>query len=335
MTEKVTVIAEAGVNHNGSLDVARQLIDVAAEAGADYVKFQTFSAEKIASRFAEKAPYQKSTTKSSESQQEMLRKLELSEDDHVQLIKHCRLRNIKFLSSPFDLESIDLLKRLQLTVCKVPSGEITNLPYLRRVATSFNEIILSTGVSELDEIKDAITVLKQSGFRNENLTVLHCNTEYPTPFEDVNLIAMVTMKEKLNVKIGYSDHTKGLEVPVAAVALGATVIEKHFTLDRNMDGPDHRASLEPSELRGMVAAIRNIEKAIGKPEKKVSPSEMPNRRIARKSIVAATNILAGDLFTESNLTVKRPGDGVNPMMWDQVIGTRAKRDFQPDEPIEI
>lgn len=335
MTEKVTLIAEAGVNHNGNLDVARQLIDVAAESGADYVKFQTFSAEKIVSRFAEKAPYQKSNTKSSESQQEMLRKLELSEDDHVQLINHCRLRNIKFLSSPFDQESIELLKRLQLTVCKIPSGEITNLPYLRKVATSFNEIILSTGISDLDEIQDAITVLKQSGFRHENLTVLHCNTEYPTPFEDVNLSVMMMMKEKLNVKIGYSDHTKGLEVPIAAVALGATVIEKHFTLNRNMDGPDHQASLEPSELRAMVTAIRNIEKAIGIPVKKVSPSEMPNRRIARKSIVAATNISAGDLFTESNISVKRPGDGINPMMWDQVIGTRAKRSFEPDEPIEI
>lgn len=335
MNPRVTVIAEAGVNHNGNLDIARQLIDAAAEAKADFVKFQTFRADKIASKFAEKATYQKLATKSSETQQQMLKKLELSEHDHLQLIDHCRLRNIKFLSSPFDMESIDLLRRLQLTVCKIPSGEITNLPYLRKIAKSFQELILSTGISNIDEIQEAITVLHENNFSKDNLTVLHCNTQYPTPFEDVNLSAMVTLKEKFGVRVGYSDHTPGIEVPIAATALGATVIEKHFTLDKNMDGPDHQASLEPGELKAMVSAIRNIEKAIGQPEKKLSPSELPNRRIARKSIVAATRISTGDLFTETNITVKRPGHGLSPMMWDQIIGTRAKRAFDPDEPIEI
>ncbi len=329
------IIAEAGVNHNGSIELAKQLIDVAASAGADYVKFQTFKAEKIASKSASKASYQQKSTSASESQLDMLKKLELSEAAHHELIEYCQQKNIRFLSTAFDLDSIDLLQSLGIQLGKIPSGEITNLPYLRKMAQSFKQLILSTGMTEMDELRAAIDVLIHEGCDKNKLTVLHCNTEYPTPFEDVHLNAMLTIRDQLGVTVGYSDHTPGIEVPVAAVALGATVIEKHFTLDRSMEGPDHKASLEPEELIQMVTAIRHIEKALGNPDKKPSPSEIKNKVIARKSIVAARNIQAGEAFTERNLAVKRPGSGISPMQWDNVIGKKAPRDFREDELIEL
>lgn len=329
------IIAEAGVNHNGSIELAKQLIDVAASAGADYVKFQTFKAEKIASKSASKASYQQKSTSASESQLDMLKKLELSEAAHHELIEYCQQKNIRFLSTAFDLDSIDLLQSLGIQLGKIPSGEITNLPYLRKMAQSFKQLILSTGMTEMDELRAAIDVLIHEGCDKNKLTVLHCNTEYPTPFEDVHLNAMLTIRDQLGVTVGYSDHTPGIEVPVAAVALGATVIEKHFTLDRSMEGPDHKASLEPEELIQMVTAIRHIEKALGNPDKKPSPSEIKNKVIARKSIVAARNIQAGEAFTEGNLAVKRPGSGISPMQWDNVIGKKAPRDFREDELIEL
>ncbi len=332
---KTLIIAEAGVNHNGSIELAKQLIDVAVSAGADYVKFQTFKAEKIASKSASKASYQQRSTSAAESQLDMLKKLELSEAAHHELMDYCNQKNIRFLSTAFDLDSIDLLQSLGIQLGKIPSGEITNLPYLRKMAHSFKQLILSTGMTEMDELRAAIDVLVREGCDKNRLTVLHCNTEYPTPFEDVHLHAMLTIRDQLGVTIGYSDHTPGIEVPVAAVALGATVIEKHFTLDRSMEGPDHKASLEPEELIQMVTAIRHIEKALGSPDKKPSPSEIKNKVIARKSIVAATNIQAGEEFTESNLAVKRPGSGISPMQWDNVIGKKASRDFMEDELIEL
>ena len=332
---KTLIIAEAGVNHNGSIELARQLVDVAVEAGVDYVKFQTFKAEKIASRNATKASYQQKTTNASESQLAMLKKLELSREDHLSLIDYCSKKNIQFLSTPFDLESIDLLKELGIRLGKIPSGEITNLPYLRKMAMTFPKLILSTGMATLKEIEEALNVLLTAGASKNNLVILHCNTEYPTPFEDVNLLAMPSIGKKFGVSFGYSDHTKGIEVPIAAVALGAIVIEKHFTLDRNMEGPDHKASLEPGELKEMVSSIRNIEKAVGSDVKEPSPSELKNITIARKSIVAATNINKGEIFTERNLTVKRPGSGISPMQWDAVIGKKASRDFESDELIEL
>ena len=332
---KTLIIAEAGVNHNGSIELARQLVDVAVEAGVDYVKFQTFKAEKIASRNATKASYQQKTTNASESQLAMLKKLELSKEDHLSLIDYCSKKNIQFLSTPFDLESIDLLKELGIRLGKIPSGEITNLPYLRKMAMTFPKLILSTGMATLKEIEEALNVLLTAGASKNNLVILHCNTEYPTPFEDVNLLAMPSIGKKFGVSFGYSDHTKGIEVPIAAVALGAIVIEKHFTLDRNMEGPDHKASLEPGELKEMVSSIRNIEKAVGSDVKEPSPSELKNITIARKSIVAATNINKGEIFTERNLTVKRPGSGISPMQWDAVIGKKASRDFESDELIEL
>lgn len=335
MMQKVRVIAEAGVNHNGSVEIAKQLVDVAAEAGADYVKFQTFKAEKIASRFAVKAEYQKENTGSAENQVAMLRKLELSEEDHNELIRHCKSKGIKFFSTPFDSDSILLLKRLGLRLGKIPSGEITNLPYLRNMAASFDEIIMSSGISDMNEVETAVNILEKAGCGREQITILHCNTQYPTPFDDVNLRAMLTIRDHFGVKVGYSDHTNGIEVAIAAVALGATVIEKHFTLDRNMDGPDHKASIEPAELIEMVQSIRNVEKALGSPEKKASPSELKNKNIARKSIVASTDIIAGEIFTEQNLTVKRPGNGISPMKWDEIIGRKAKRNFSADEMIEL
>ncbi len=332
---RTVIIAEAGVNHNGSMDLARQLIDVAATAGADYVKFQTFKADKIASKFATKAEYQQRTTGKEEGQLAMLKKLELSKEDHLQLIDYCAKKKIRFFSTAFDHESIDLLKQLGIQLGKIPSGEITNLPYLRKMAQSFHQLILSTGMATLEEIEDALNVLISSGASKNNIIILHCNTEYPTPFEDVNLLAMPSIGEQFGVAYGYSDHTKGIEVPVAAVALGASVIEKHFTLDRNMEGPDHKASLEPAELSEMISAIRNIEKAIGSAIKEPSPSEKKNIVIARKSIVAAINIAKGELFTEKNLTVKRPGSGISPMQWDRVLGKKAARDFEADELIEL
>lgn len=332
---KVIVIAEAGVNHNGDIDLAKRLIDVAADAGADYVKFQTFKAENIASKNAMKAGYQKRTTSGDESQLQMLKKLELQYDDHLTLIDYCNNRSIQFLSTPFDLDSISLLKGLGIELGKIPSGEITNLPYLEKMAKNFSELIMSTGMADIDEIENAIAVIQSTGFPKNKLTVLHCNTEYPTPFDDVNLKAMQTIASSLGVKVGYSDHTLGIEVPIAAVALGAEVIEKHFTLDRSMEGPDHRASLEPAELVAMVASIRNIEKALGDGSKQPSESEKKNIGIVRKSIVAIRPIQKGEILTEENIGIKRPGNGVSPMKWKKALGTAAIKDFNEDELIEL
>lgn len=325
------IIAEAGVNHNGSLEMAMQLIEKAAEAGVDYVKFQTFKSEKLVSRHATKAEYQKANTDGEDSQLKMLQLLELSPEDHLRLIEHCNHCGIKFLSTAFDLDSIDFLDSLNLDLWKIPSGEITNLPYLRRIAQKGSRIIMSTGMCEPEDIEAALNVLTSNGTPIENITLLHCNTEYPTPWGDVNLRAMHDIANRFNVPVGYSDHTKGIEVPIAAVALGATVIEKHFTLDNNLPGPDHKASLEPQQLKAMVDAIRHIEQALGDGVKQVSESERKNIAIARKSIVAASYIKKGELFTEENLTVKRPGGGISPMKWDEVIGTTASRDYLADE----
>ena len=332
MKNKVLIIAEAGVNHNGDLNLAKKLIDVAVKAGVDYVKFQTFNSKKLVSKFAEKADYQKENThNAAESQLEMLQKLEMSKEMHFELIDYCHSKNIKFLSTAFDLESLDFLHELNIDLFKVPSGEMTNLPYLRKVGNLGKPVILSTGMGNLLEIGEAIDILVSAGTSKENITVLHCNTEYPTPMQDVNLKAMNTIGKTYNVPVGYSDHTLGIEVPVAAVALGAIVIEKHFTLDKTMEGPDHIASLEPNELIAMVKAIRNIENALGSPEKIASDSERKNIHISRKSIVASRTILKGEIFTEENLTVKRPGHGVSPMKWDEVIGKVALQDFSEDE----
>ena len=334
MKPNTLIIAEAGVNHNGSLELAMKLIDVAVEAGVDIVKFQTFKADKMASKQAVKAAYQQQTTDKTESQYEMLKRLELSEADHDELLDYCNKKEVRFLSTPFDEDSILLLKKKGITLGKVPSGEVTNLPYLRAMAKAFPEIILSTGMCTIEEVRAALKVLIDTGLPKEKVTVLHCNTEYPTPMEDVNLKAMSQLAKDLDVAIGYSDHTQGIEVPIAAVALGATVIEKHFTLDRNMEGPDHRASLEPEELKAMVNAIRNIEKAIsGSGIKLPSASEQKNIAVARKSIVAAVAIKKGELLTNKNLTVKRPGTGISPMQWDEVCGTTAVKDFEKDEQI--
>ena len=334
---KTLIIAEAGVNHNGNLDLAKKLVDIAVEAGVDIVKFQSFiKAENVASKIAAKADYQSQTTDSQENQLTMIQKLRLSEDDHLVIVDYCKQKNIKFLSTPFDLPSIDLLTSLGVDIGKIPSGEITNLPYLRKMGKNFQEIILSTGMSEMEEIKAAIGALESVGLKKNNITVLHCNTEYPTPFEDVNLPAMLYIKETLGVKVGYSDHTLGIEVPIAAVTLGAEIIEKHFTIDKNMAGPDHKASLEPQELIAMVKAIRNIEKAMsGTGIKTPTQSELKNKVIARRSIIAARNIKKGEVLSEENLTVKRPGNGINPMNWDNVIGRKAIKDFSEDELIII
>jgi N,N'-diacetyllegionaminate synthase len=332
---KVFIVGEGGVNHNGSLDLAKRLVDVAKEAGCDAVKFQTFRAEKMISKFAQKAEYQKKTTDNGESQLMMVKKLELDINAHREIMAYCKRRDIMFLSSPFDLESIDLLSDLGLETFKIPSGEITNLPYLRKIGSLRRKLIMSTGMADLEEIRCALEVLIQAGTPKYNITILHCNTEYPTPLRDVNLLAMVTIKEAFKVEVGYSDHTLGIEVPIAAVALGAKVIEKHFTLDKNMKGPDHKASLEPGELKAMIKAVRNIEKALGKGIKRPSPSELRNKDVVRKSIVAARYIKEGEIFTEKKLTMKRPGDGLNPMKWNKIIGKRAKRDFKRDELIEL
>ena len=330
--KKTFIIAEAGVNHNGSLELAKKMIDAAVEAGADAVKFQTFKAEKVVSKHAQKAEYQKKTTAADESQLEMVKKLELDAAVHRKLIDYCKKENIRFLSTPFDLESIDLLNELGLDIFKIPSGEITNLPYLRKIGALKKEIILSTGMADLGEIEDALDVLTGAGTKLKDISVLHCNTEYPTPFEDVNLKAMLTIKAAFpGIQVGYSDHTEGIEVPIAAVAMGATIIEKHFTLDKNLPGPDHKASLEPDELTAMVRAIRNIEIALGNGIKKPSPSESKNMVIARKSIVAAQAIATGEKFTNNNLTAKRPGAGLSPMLWDKVIGQVAQKDYEKDE----
>jgi len=332
---KVFIIAEAGVNHNGSIELAYKLIDIAVEAGADAVKFQTFKAENLVTKSADKADYQKQTTDESESQFEMIKKLELDFDIHKKLINYCKEKDIMFLSTPFDHESIDLLNELQLQIFKIPSGEITNLPYLRHIGLLNKKVFLSTGMSNLQEAGDALTVLINSGTLKENITVLHANTMYPTPMEDVNLNAMQTIHKEFGVAVGYSDHTLGIEVDIAAVAMGASIIEKHFTLDKAMDGPDHKASLEPDELKAMVSAIRNIEKALGGYEKKPSPSESINIDVARKSIVANQIIKKGELLSKKNITIKRPGAGINPMKWDVVIDTIAIRDFLENENIEV
>lgn len=334
MTTHTLVIAEAGVNHNGDLDLARQLIDVAADAGADLVKFQTFSASRQATRNARKADYQALATDAAETQHDMLQRLELSEDAHRMLIAHCATRGIGFFSTGFDIECIDLLVSLGLDRFKIPSGEITNLPYLRHVGRLRKPVILSTGMATLGEIDAAITVLELAGTPREQITVLHCNTDYPTPMQEVNLRAMCTMGQVLGVQVGYSDHTTGIEVPIAAVALGASMIEKHFTLSRQMPGPDHQASLEPDELKAMVSAIRNIERALGDGVKRPTPGELKNRPIARKSLVALQAIAAGERFSIDNITAKRPGTGISPMRWDEVIGRPAPRAFAADELIE-
>ncbi|MDF4201480.1 N-acetylneuraminate synthase [Maribacter sp. SA7] len=332
MKNRVLIIAEAGVNHNGDITLAKKLIDAAADAGVDYVKFQTFNSKKLVSKSAQKADYQKQNTNDEvESQLKMLQKLELSKNDHLILIDYCKAKNIKFLSTAFDLDSIDFLEELKIDLWKIPSGEITNLPYLRKLGGLGKPVIISTGMAEMSEIEDAINVVTSSGTDIKDITVLHCNTEYPTPMQDVNLTAMNTIKDVFKVPIGYSDHTLGIEIPIAAVALGATVIEKHFTLDNSMDGPDHKASLEPQELKKMVAAIRNIEQALGNGIKAPSPSEVKNKPIARKSIVANVDISKGEVFNENNITVKRPGTGISPMKWDEVIGTIATKNYKADE----
>lgn len=329
----VVIIAEAGVNHNGNIENALRLIDVAADAGVDYIKFQTFKAENLVSRSAKKAEYQiQNTGDIKESQLQMLKKLELSEEQHERLIAYCKEKKVKFFSTAFDLSSLEYLQSIGLDMVKIPSGEITNLPYLRKAASLFRKVILSTGMSTMQEISDAMHVFLKAGISKENITILHCNTEYPTPMEDVNLKAIQHIQKEFQTAVGYSDHTLGIEVPVAAVALGASIIEKHFTLDKTMKGPDHKASLDPNELKAMVFAIRNIEKAIsGSGLKTVSSSEQKNINIARKSIVANRRIAAGECFSEENLTVKRPGSGISPMKWDEVIGKTATKDFDIDE----
>lgn len=335
MTSRTLVIAEAGVNHNGDLGLARKLIDMAAAAGANLVKFQTFNADRQVTRTAKKADYQTKTTNGSESQHEMLRRLELSSEMHRELIGHCAARDIGFFSTGFDIESVDLLVSLGQDRFKIPSGEITNLPYLRHVGHLGKAVILSTGMATLGEIEAAIDVLEQAGTPRANITVLHCTTEYPTPMAEVNLRAMQSIHAAFGVAVGYSDHTPGIEVAVAAVAMGASVIEKHFTLDRNLPGPDHKASLEPGELKAMVSAIRNIEIALGDGIKRLTPSEARNKPIVRKSLVASRTIKAGEVFSASNITAKRPGNGISPMRWDEVIGRTAPRDFAADELIEL
>lgn len=317
--KRTLIIAEAGVNHNGDINLAKKLIDAAAEAGVDYVKFQTFKASKLVSSDARKADYQnQNTNNSTESQLDMLQRLEISEDQHYELVAYCKTKNIKFLSTAFDLESLDFLKKLRIDLFKIPSGELTNLPYLEKIATLSDSIILSTGMSSLSEIEETVSVLRANP--KAQITILHCNTEYPTPFSDVNLRAMNSLKEYFNTPVGYSDHTIGIEVPIAAVALGATIIEKHFTLDRTMEGPDHAASIEPEELKQMVVAIRNIEKALGSEVKQASSSEMKNIAIARKSIHLSRSMSAGEILTKEDFEMLRPGDGISPMNYHEIIG---------------
>ncbi|MBS8230189.1 N-acetylneuraminate synthase [Marinobacter salarius] len=333
---KTLIIAEAGVNHNGDMALAKKLIAAAADAGADLVKFQTFIAKNIVSKSAPKADYQKDTTDPGESQQDMIRQLELTREDHVELMRECKRYGIGFFSTAFDRESIRLLEDLSaMDYVKVPSGELTNLPYLRYLTRHGKPVLLSTGMATLGEIEAAIEAVEQAGTFRDRITILHCTTEYPTPMDEVNLNAMVNMGKAFGVAVGYSDHTQGIEVPIAAVALGASVIEKHFTLDRSLPGPDHRASLEPDELKAMVVGIRNIEKAMGDGIKRPGPSELKNKPIARKSLVAALAIRKGEPFTAENLVAKRPGTGISPMRWDEVLGRTAPRDFEEDELIEL
>ncbi len=336
MKNNVIIIAEAGVNHNGSIETAKKLIDAAAHAGADFVKFQTFISEEVISKNAKKANYQiRNTKNTNESQLEMVKKLELSRDEHFELKKYCNTKKIKFLSTAFDLSSIELLKELKVPFFKIPSGEITNLPYLRKAAKDFNKFIISTGMSNIGEINDALNVLKENKISKNKIVIMHCNTQYPTPMKNVNLKAMLSIKKEFNVNIGYSDHTQGIEVPIAAVAMGASVIEKHFTLNKNMAGPDHKASLNPSELKEMVTAIRNIQTALGTEYKEPSIGELRNINIARKSIVAIDAIKKGDIFSDKNISCKRPGDGISPMKWDSIIGKKSKYSFKKDDLIKI
>lgn len=332
----VTIIAEAGVNHNGSVELAKRLVDAAALAKVDYIKFQTFKSEGVVTKKAEKAQYQKETTGSEENTQlEMIKKLEISYDGYLEIRDYCNQKGVKFFSTSTDPQSVEFLASLNMDMWKIPSGEVTNYPFLCKIARYNKPTIFSLGMSDMEMVRDAVKVLLDNGLDKENLILLHCNTEYPTPYEDVNLLAMRTIAEEFDVKVGYSDHTLGIEVPISAVALGADVIEKHFTLDRNMEGPDHKASLEPDELITMVRSIRNIEKALGDGVKRITDSEKRNLIIARKSIVASRYIKKGEIFTEDNLTTKRPGDGISPMKWMDVIGQVAKRDFEEEEKIEL
>lgn len=331
--DKTFIIAEAGVNHNGSFELAKQLVDKAVWAGADCIKFQTFNSKNLVSKNAQKAEYQKKTTDSSESQLDMLKKLELTKEQFTELRNYCNQKGIMFLSTPFDLESIDFLASIGVKTWKVPSGEITNYPFLRAIGQRKESVIMSSGMCTLEEVRDAVNILKEFG--TTDITLLHCTTEYPAPYDSVNLKAMQTLQKEFGYRVGYSDHTNGIEIPVAAVAMGATVIEKHFTLDKNMEGPDHKASLEPEELRQMVLSIRNVELSIGDGVKQPSEAEKKNIAIARKSIVAAFDIRKGEVFTEENLTAKRPGNGISPMKWGSVLGKTAKRDFSKDEMIEL
>lgn len=335
MNKTTFIIAEAGVNYNGDVATALRMVEVAKEAGADAVKFQTFRADRLVTKSAVKARYQLENMGTDEAQAEMLRSLELSEEAHRELWLYCQERGIIFMSTPFDLESVDLLAGLGMSVFKIASGEITNPPLLRKIGGLGKQIIMSTGMATMDEVEAALSVLVQAGTPKDRITVLHCHTNYPTAMEDVNLRAMITMRDALGVAVGVSDHTLGIEVPIAAVALGASVIEKHFTLDRNMPGPDHKASLEPDELTAMVRAIRNVEAALGDGVKRPTEAELRIRAVVRKSIVAAREIAADEIFTKDNLTTKRPGTGLSPMQWDRVLGLRAKRDFKIDELIEI
>ena len=332
---KTLIIAEAGVNHNGDINMAKKLIDIAAEAGADLVKFQTFSADRLVTHEAAKADYQILATDSTESQHDMLRKLELTESMHEELIAHCTSKNIGFFSTGFDVESINLLVGLGQQLFKIPSGEITNLPYLRHIGKLDKTVILSTGMSSMDEIAAAINVLESSGTSRSKITVLHCTTAYPVPMSDVNLLAMQTIQNTFHVAVGYSDHTLGIEIPIAAVALGATVVEKHFTSDRSLPGPDHKASLEPAELTSMIQGIRNLELALGDGIKRLMPCEADNLSSIRQSIVARTRIPKGDIFSVDNLTTKRSGGGISPMLWDQVVGKVSAHSFEADELIRI
>ena len=332
MTKKVLIIAEAGVNHNGSVEIAKKMIDAAVYAGVDIIKFQTFKSEKLVTKSASKASYQEKNTGNSDSQLNMLKKLELSEDDHKVLKSYCEEKNIEFLSTPFDEHSIEFLDELGVRFWKIPSGEITNYPYLVKLARTGKPVIMSTGMSTISEIEEAMKVLQDNGAND--IKILHCNTQYPTPFSDVNLNVITTLKDRFGIEVGYSDHTLGIEIPVAAVAMGATVIEKHFTLDRDMEGPDHKASLIPEELKAMVDSIRNVELALGKGEKKPTESEKENRIIARKSIVAKRDIHIGDVFTEDNITTKRPGTGISPMRWNEIIGKTASKHYIEDELID-
>lgn len=333
--KRVLIIAEAGVNHNGDYDLACKMIRAAADAGADFIKFQTFKTESLVSVNAKKAAYQKEALPGDESQFQMLKKLELSYEIFEKLKEECKKNQIGFLSTAFDYDSVNFLNRLEIPFFKIPSGEITNYPYLHQIAQFKKPILLSTGMATLEEIQSALHIFLDAGISRDEIIVLHCSTEYPTPFPHVNLNAMKTLEDKLNIRIGYSDHTLGIEVAIAAVALGAQVIEKHFTLDKNMSGPDHKASLNAEELKSMIQAIRNIESSMGDGEKTPSPVEIQNRIAARKSIVALKVIRVGDVFTEDNITSKRPGNGLSPMKWRDVLGKKAKKQFNPDDLIEL